>query len=444
MFHTHGRVLDILELLLDHLQLVYRRFDGSTATGDRQEIIDEFDRDEDIGIFLLSTRAGGLGINLTSADTVILHDVDFNPASDQQAMDRCHRMGQKRPVLVIKLATEGTVDEKVLTVAQRKLYQQNVLLGSGKASSASSECERAHGVHESLMGSILREVLREPEAAHRAVQLDNVSEYEVSAESSQQVESMPTVELFLERAEEPREAGSTLEDAMDKRMEEGNAVGDSQILKEATKKRAVLGAAQEVVQESNANVENSDGLKEAKVDFACNDYFDQVITPEGNVAMHKVEALAAAEVEAVVSERAWNITVEKAAGIAGALTKNAKPAVSSKSSQMEMFRQKNLGVDTFQESLNARLRERTSTWINCETSLKDVLAELVGFPLTCISAFCLQTQSLKTSLKRLYTHGSFTHLLSPFVEAYHLLQYACSRHYSNNCGECMHKLAVLI
>ena len=62
----------------------------------RQEMIDEFNEDSDIFIFLLSTRAGGLGINLTSANTVILHDIDFNPYNDKQAEDRCHRVGQTR------------------------------------------------------------------------------------------------------------------------------------------------------------------------------------------------------------------------------------------------------------------------------------------------------------------------------------------------------------
>ena len=86
----------------------------SRAQDERQALIDEYNSDTDIFAFILSTRAGGLGINLTGADTVVIHDVDFNPAADKQAMDRCHRMGQTRPVRVIKLATAGTVDEKVL------------------------------------------------------------------------------------------------------------------------------------------------------------------------------------------------------------------------------------------------------------------------------------------------------------------------------------------
>ena len=101
---------------MQHLGLGYRRFDGSHSAADRQQMIDDFNEDESISCFLLSTRAGGLGINLTAADTVVIHDADFNPAADQQAMDRCHRMGQQKPVRVIRLATANSVDELVMQV----------------------------------------------------------------------------------------------------------------------------------------------------------------------------------------------------------------------------------------------------------------------------------------------------------------------------------------
>lgn len=74
----------------------YHRLDGQTPVPDRQALIDEFTEDSSIFVFLLSTRAGGLGINLTAADTVIIHDIDFNPYNDKQAEDRSHRMGQKK------------------------------------------------------------------------------------------------------------------------------------------------------------------------------------------------------------------------------------------------------------------------------------------------------------------------------------------------------------
>ena len=85
---------------------------------ERQAIIDEYNETPTITALLATTRAGGLGINLTSADTVIIHDSDFNPASDKQAMDRSHRIGQTRPVRVIRLASEHTVDERIIEVTR--------------------------------------------------------------------------------------------------------------------------------------------------------------------------------------------------------------------------------------------------------------------------------------------------------------------------------------
>ena len=81
----------------------------------------------DIPVFLLSTRSGGLGINLTTADTVILHDLDFNPTVDLQATDRVHRIGQTKPVTVYKLLNNGMVDEHIFKMQQRKLQLDNQL-----------------------------------------------------------------------------------------------------------------------------------------------------------------------------------------------------------------------------------------------------------------------------------------------------------------------------
>lgn len=74
----------------------------------------------DIFVFLLSTRAGGLGINLTAADTVIFYDSDWNPTTDEQAMDRAHRLGQTRQVTVYRLITKGTIEERILIRARQK------------------------------------------------------------------------------------------------------------------------------------------------------------------------------------------------------------------------------------------------------------------------------------------------------------------------------------
>jgi SWI/SNF-related matrix-associated actin-dependent regulator 1 of chromatin subfamily A len=114
-------MLNVMEDYLKIRKHKYLRMDGSTPVSERQELVDEYMEDSSIFIFLLSTRAGGLGINLTSADTVIIHDIDFNPYNDKQAEDRCHRMGQTRPVTVYRLISQGTIEEGMLEMNKEKL-----------------------------------------------------------------------------------------------------------------------------------------------------------------------------------------------------------------------------------------------------------------------------------------------------------------------------------
>ena len=184
IFSQWTTVLDIIGLALDHLEVRFVRFDGSTAVDERNRLIDEFNADSEITCFLLTTRAGGLGINLTAADTVIIHDCDFNPAADRQAMDRCHRIGQTRPVSlppprgqpqvslhpthgdtarlsipslllqvrVIKLSASQTVDERIVQIATQKAQSLGGLMGEA----ISADNGPSTG---GLMGSILRETL---------------------------------------------------------------------------------------------------------------------------------------------------------------------------------------------------------------------------------------------------------------------------------------------
>uniref|UniRef100_A0A182JM75 SWI/SNF-related matrix-associated actin-dependent regulator of chromatin subfamily A containing DEAD/H box 1 homolog n=1 Tax=Anopheles atroparvus TaxID=41427 RepID=A0A182JM75_ANOAO len=121
IFSQFTMMLDIMERYLKIRKYGFLRLDGTTAVTERQELIDQYTEDPDLFIFLLSTKAGGLGINLTAADTVIIHDIDFNPYNDKQAEDRAHRMGQKKPVTIYKLVSEGTIEEGMLTIAQQKL-----------------------------------------------------------------------------------------------------------------------------------------------------------------------------------------------------------------------------------------------------------------------------------------------------------------------------------
>lgn len=131
IFSQWTSMLDILEWALDVIGVTYRRLDGSTQVTERQTIVDTFNNDTSIFACLLSTRAGGQGLNLTGADTVVIHDMDFNPQVDRQAEDRCHRIGQTKPVTIYRLVTKDTVDENVYEIAKRKLVLDAAVLESG-------------------------------------------------------------------------------------------------------------------------------------------------------------------------------------------------------------------------------------------------------------------------------------------------------------------------
>jgi DNA helicase INO80 len=107
------------------------RLDGSSKISDRRDMVADFQTRSDIFVFLLSTRAGGLGINLTAADTVIFYDSDWNPTVDQQAMDRAHRLGQTKQVTVYRLVCKGTIEERILQRAQEKSEIQRMVISGG-------------------------------------------------------------------------------------------------------------------------------------------------------------------------------------------------------------------------------------------------------------------------------------------------------------------------
>lgn len=107
------------------------RIDGSVGQTARRQQIHDFNNDPSHQLFLLSTRAGGQGINLASADTVIIFDSDFNPQQDLQAQDRCHRIGQTRPVVVYRIATKGTVEEELLLAADAKRRLEKLVIRKG-------------------------------------------------------------------------------------------------------------------------------------------------------------------------------------------------------------------------------------------------------------------------------------------------------------------------
>ncbi|CAN6662386.1 ISWI chromatin-remodeling complex ATPase Isw2p [Trichomonascus vanleenenianus] len=135
IFSQMSRMLDILEDYCTFREWEYSRIDGSTNHEDRIAAIDEYNKPgSDKFVFLLTTRAGGLGINLTTADVVILYDSDWNPQADLQAMDRAHRIGQTKQVMVFRFVTERAIEEKVLERAAQKLRLDQLVIQQGRAS----------------------------------------------------------------------------------------------------------------------------------------------------------------------------------------------------------------------------------------------------------------------------------------------------------------------
>ncbi|XP_017277128.1 lymphoid-specific helicase isoform X2 [Kryptolebias marmoratus] len=140
-----SQMTSILDILMDFCYLrnfQYSRLDGSMSYTDRDENMKRFATDPDVFIFLLSTRAGGLGINLTAADTVIIFDSDWNPQADLQAQDRCHRIGQTKPVVVYRLVTANTIDQKILERASAKRRLEQMVIHKNKFKGGKAELKQ--------------------------------------------------------------------------------------------------------------------------------------------------------------------------------------------------------------------------------------------------------------------------------------------------------------
>ncbi|KAL7668177.1 hypothetical protein ACOME3_008891 [Neoechinorhynchus agilis] len=130
----------------------YLRLDGQTKSEDRGELLTQFNSDgADVFVFLLSTRAGGLGLNLQKADTVIIFDSDWNPHQDLQAQDRAHRIGQKNAVLVLRLMSVNTVEERIQAAAKYKLNVDEKVIQAGMFDAKSTANERRQFLQAILM-----------------------------------------------------------------------------------------------------------------------------------------------------------------------------------------------------------------------------------------------------------------------------------------------------
>merc|ERR1719509_388184 len=152
LFCQMTALMTILEDYLNWRGYSYLRLDGTTKADDRGDLLVDFNKkDSEIFIFILSTRAGGLGLNLQTADTVIIFDSDWNPHQDLQAQDRAHRIGQKNEVRVLRLMVVNSVEERILAAARYKLNMDEKVIQAGRFNNTSSGSERRQ-----LLQSILR------------------------------------------------------------------------------------------------------------------------------------------------------------------------------------------------------------------------------------------------------------------------------------------------
>ncbi|CAI9734305.1 helicase domino-like [Octopus vulgaris] len=136
IFTQMTKMLDVLEAFLNYHGHRYLRLDGTTRVEQRQALMERFNADKRIFVFILSTRSGGIGVNLTGADTVIFYDSDWNPTMDAQAQDRCHRIGQTRDVHIYRLISERTIEENILKKADQKRLLGDVAIEGGNFTTA--------------------------------------------------------------------------------------------------------------------------------------------------------------------------------------------------------------------------------------------------------------------------------------------------------------------
>ena len=179
----------------------YLRLDGTTKSDERGEMLAQFNAaNSDYFIFLLSTRAGGLGLNLQTADTVIIFDSDWNPHQDLQAQDRAHRIGQKNEVKVLRLMTINSVEERILAAARYKLNMDEKVIQAGMFNQRSTGSER-----QELLQSILREEKDDDEDEENEVPDDETINQMLSRKEEE-------FELFqrmdIERRREEAQAGA--------------------------------------------------------------------------------------------------------------------------------------------------------------------------------------------------------------------------------------------
>ncbi|XP_070688017.1 chromodomain-helicase-DNA-binding protein 1-like [Pempheris klunzingeri] len=174
LFSQMTRMLDILQDYMEYRGYSYERLDGSVRGEERNLAVKNFSS-KDIFVFLLSTKAGGVGLNLTAADTVIFMDSDFNPQNDLQAAARCHRIGQNRPVKVVRLLARDTVEEIMYSRAVSKLHLTNTVMEEGRFSLLDQAQSAAAGLQLSeILKFGIDKLLSSEESSVQDVKLEKI------------------------------------------------------------------------------------------------------------------------------------------------------------------------------------------------------------------------------------------------------------------------------
>lgn len=202
IFFQMTQIMDIMEDFLRLRDMKYMRLDGATKSDDRTELLRLFNApDSEYFCFLLSTRAGGLGLNLQSADTVIIFDSDWNPHQDLQAQDRAHRIGQKNEVRILRLVTEDSIEEVILERAVKKLEIDGKVIQAGKFDNKSTAEEQ-----EALLRALMeKEEERRQKGGEDDDELDDEELNQVIARNEDEIVKFR--EIDEDRALELKNAG---------------------------------------------------------------------------------------------------------------------------------------------------------------------------------------------------------------------------------------------
>lgn len=205
IFFQMTEIMSIIADYFDYRGWKYCRLDGSTKADERQVLLSTFnDPDSPYQVFILSTRAGGLGLNLQSADTVIIYDTDWNPHADLQAQDRAHRIGQKKEVRVLRLISSGTVEELVLSRAQAKLEIDGKVIQAGKFDEVTSSTE-----YEALLAKAFEQAEADDEEETNELDDDELNELLARGDHELEIFQQMDKERNQARIEEWKELGNT-------------------------------------------------------------------------------------------------------------------------------------------------------------------------------------------------------------------------------------------